>query len=57
MGLNIANKVWVYAERLYISTHGAGEFVELLKGFGINYENELYDQFKYTTTFYTFMSN
>ena len=57
MGLNLANKVWVYAERLYISTHSADEFIQILKGFGINYNNELYEQFKHTKPLYTFMSN
>lgn len=49
--------MWVYTERLYIHIYSEDKFLQFLSGFGINYKNELYEQFNQTKPRYTFLSN
>jgi len=56
MSMNLPTKIWVLAERLYISRHGTDEFIDLLKEQGVEYSNDLYSEFGKTKPLYTFMS-
>lgn len=56
MSVKLNQEIWIHAERLYIMSYSTDEFIIFLKKFGIEYDNELYRDFKNTTTLYTFMS-
>jgi hypothetical protein len=56
MTLSVNERVWVYAERLYIHVYSVEEFKRLLKAHGIKYDYHLYAGFKVIQILYTFMS-
>lgn len=59
MSLNIAQKIWVYAERLYLHAYRTEEFLEFLTSFGIEYNNDVYKTLGKTSSpmpLYKFMS-
>ena len=56
MALNIPKKIWVYAERLFISQYSVKEFKKFLREFDIEYDNKLYKKFNTTKILYNFMS-
>jgi len=48
MSININQKIWIYVERLYVHCYSAEEFIDFLKKFGIEYDNEIYKKFNET---------
>jgi hypothetical protein len=56
MPLQLVDRVWMLAERLYIHAHSTDEFVAFLKSNGIEYGGAPYDAFGTTKGRYTFMS-
>ena len=61
MSVNLNQEIWIYVERLYIHCYEVGDFKTFLKKFGIEYDNPLYTNLKFTgrsreIPFYKFMS-
>ena len=56
MALTLNKRVWVLAERLYITAHKAEHFLKLLQDSDIDYPGEPYKKFGETKALYTFMS-
>jgi len=60
MSINLNQEIWLYVEKLYISSYSAEEFKIFLKKFGIDYDNPIYSSFanqgpSYEIPLYKFM--
>lgn len=56
MALMLSDRVWILAERLYIHAHDPDSFLNLLRGFDIDYPGETYQSLKQSKGLYVFMS-
>lgn len=56
MALQLVDRVWMLAERLYIHTHSVEDFLTFLNAFGVVYPGLTYADFGQNKPLYKFMS-